>query len=260
MSAIAGLNVPEPPRRGPRTPAELDPAVKVRLEAGEVDTVNFAEQFAIDIGVLTARRLPEVPAVGAQGLPLKARLRRAADALSAVHAVEALAARVADECDTLRAVAALAVARADRDPAKRLTLLQPFADDPHFAVREWAWIGLRDELHEELLGLAPELAAWTSAPQPNLRRFVSEISRPRGVWCRHLGVLRSDPGKAVGLIEPLRADESRYVRMSVANWLNDASKDNPEWVRSICSDWSSSGHPHTLSICKRGLRSVGPTT
>ena len=44
----------------------------------------------------------------------------------------------------------------------------------------------------------------------------------------------ADPTPVLPLLEALRDDESEYVRRSVANHLNDISKDHPDLVAEGC--------------------------
>jgi len=76
-------------------------------------------------------------------------------------------------------------------------------------------------------------------------------------WRAHVAALRADPSLGLAVLEPLRADPSKYVRDSVANWLNDASKDDPAWVRSVCARWTrESRGKETAYTVKRALRTI----
>jgi hypothetical protein len=47
----------------------------------------------------------------------------------------------------------------------------------------------------------------------------------------------NDPSAGIALLEKLKYDDSLYVRKSVANHLNDISKDHPELVIKILKKW-----------------------
>ena len=48
---------------------------------------------------------------------------------------------------------------------------------------------------------------------------------------------KQDPSPILPVLEKLRDDESEFVRKSVANNLNDISKDHPEIVMDLCELW-----------------------
>jgi 3-methyladenine DNA glycosylase AlkC len=141
--------------------------------------------------------------------------------------------------------------------AERLRLGRRFAVDPHMGVRELAWISLRPHLAKELeLGLRL-LEPWVHDTDANARRFASEITRPRGVWCQHIQRLKDEPCLGEPILEPLNSDPSRYVQNSVANWINDASKSQPGWAKGVCRRWAKlSKTPQTTYIVKRALRTL----
>jgi hypothetical protein len=48
---------------------------------------------------------------------------------------------------------------------------------------------------------------------------------------------KKDPSLILGVLEKLKDDDSEFVLRSVANNLNDISKDNPELVLDVCEKW-----------------------
>lgn len=69
---------------------------------------------------------------------------------------------------------------------------------------------------------------WTFHSNQHLRRLASEGCRPRLPWAMALPVFKKDPTMILSILENLLNDDSPYVRKSVANNLNDISKDSPE--------------------------------
>ncbi|MBL4889119.1 MAG: hypothetical protein JKX97_03730 [Candidatus Lindowbacteria bacterium] len=68
---------------------------------------------------------------------------------------------------------------------------------------------------------------WTRDKNMHVRRLVSEGSRPRLPLGMALRKFKKDPRPVIELLELLKDDSELYVRRSVANNLNDISKDNP---------------------------------
>lgn len=148
-------------------------------------------------------------------------------------------------------------AQSELDLQARLAAIRPLADDAHFGVREWAWMAVRPHLAQQLKASVAHLTPWTAEPSERLRRFASEALRPRGVWCAHIPALKQKPEQALPILSPLRADLSVYVQDSVANWLNDAAKDQPDWVRDLCAQWlQATPTDATRRICQRAMRNL----
>jgi len=100
------------------------------------------------------------------------------------------------------------------------------------------------------------LHEWTDDPDEHVRRLVSEGSRPRLPWGQQLPAIIEDPSVTLDLLEKLKDDRSEYVRRSVANHLNDISKDHPDTVVDICRRWHKDAGPERLWIIRHATRTL----
>ncbi|MFE6027282.1 DNA alkylation repair protein [Streptomyces niveus] len=101
------------------------------------------------------------------------------------------------------------------------------------------------------------VALWAQSPSHNVRRLATEGVRSRLPWARTLTVFVKDPRPVLAILEPLRSDPSEYVRKSVANNLNDISKDAPDLALETALRWlEESPTPETNWIVKHGLRTL----
>lgn len=237
------------------------------LNSGQEAASTLTECLAVDMAVLMETALPDVGAEAVEALRrhtsagITRRMAIAAEQILAAQGPTAAAPLSGHPSDTVRGWACFVIGGADGlSLADRLDRLRPLADDPHFGVREWAWLALRPHIAASLEDALSLLATWTAEPSERLRRFASEATRPRGVWCAHLAPLKAQPDLGLPILVPLQADPAPYVQDSVGNWLNDAAKSQPAWVRALCAQWRErSPGPETARICKRALRSLDKT-
>jgi 3-methyladenine DNA glycosylase AlkC len=82
-----------------------------------------------------------------------------------------------------------------------------------------------------------QLKLWAISSDMHHRRLASEGCRPRLPWSFALKELKKDPTPIFPILEILKADTEDYVRRSVANNLNDISKDHPEKVVELVKRW-----------------------
>ena len=115
--------------------------------------------------------------------------------------------------------------------------------------------GIRPFLKADQAATLREMIKWASDPNEHVRRLASEGCRPRLPWSFQLESLRRDPSPVLPILTRLNADPSPYVRKSVANHLNDITKDHPDWVLSLTDSWPKD-NPHTNWIIKHALRSL----
>ena len=126
----------------------------------------------------------------------------------------------------------------------------------HFLTRySSAEFAVREFLKRDLARTLTVMEGWSRDENEHVRRLASEGSRPRLPWSFQLTALMADPAPVAPILENLRADPSLYVRKSVANHLNDISKDHPGWLLQRLKSWDRS-QVHTQWIAKRAARTL----
>ena len=106
-----------------------------------------------------------------------------------------------------------------------------------FTQRFTAEFAIRPFLIHEPKKTLKVLHKWTKDPSVHVRRLVSEGSRPRLPWGELLRDFIKDPTPTLELLDKLKYDEEIYVRKSVANHLNDISKDHPKLAVQTAQQW-----------------------
>lgn len=116
-----------------------------------------------------------------------------------------------------------------------------------FAVRPFI-LKYEDKMMEQM-------HEWTLHNNEHVRRLASEGSRPRLPWGVALAPFKQNPDAILPIVEALKNDPSEYVRRSVANNLNDISKDHPDKVMALAKAWM--GHSkETDWVVKHACRTL----
>lgn len=82
-----------------------------------------------------------------------------------------------------------------------------------------------------------QMRAWSTHTAPMVRRLATEGCRPRLPWAMALPQFKKDPSTILPILEQLKNDDSESVRRSVANNLNDISKNHPDLILDIAQKW-----------------------
>lgn len=117
-----------------------------------------------------------------------------------------------------------------------------------FAIRPYL------EQHPELC--RQTLHDWLADPDPLVRRLISEGARPRLPWGARIPIFSADPSWTLELLTALRDDPADTVRLSVANHLNDLSKDHPDLVRQVARAWLPGAPPARRLLIRHALRTL----
>ena len=116
-----------------------------------------------------------------------------------------------------------------------------------FAVREF--------LKRDFKKTIAHMRQWAGDKSHHVRRLASEGSRPRLPWSFKLDDVIKDPALTFPILEQLKQDPELYVRKSVANHLNDVSKDHPDRMLELVNTWDKT-NANTAWIIKHASRSL----
>lgn len=100
------------------------------------------------------------------------------------------------------------------------------------------------------------MQGWLDDPNRHVRRLISEGARPRLPWAMQLPALMDDPTPVLPFLKRLRDDPEPYVRRSVANHLNDISKDHPALVVRLAADWMAGADKERRALLSHACRSL----
>jgi 3-methyladenine DNA glycosylase AlkC len=264
----------EEKRKGARSVKDVPKNVLQQLNCGQIESANLVEWLAIDQLVLlknllqATNRTIYLKAILAKVATLKKQTVNTINEaignsiyLQTQQAGDAAFFTIiaSHKADAVRCWAAYVVSSNKQLTLKEtLQQIEPFAADTHFGVREISWLATRPTIAKNLLESIQLLKKWAKHTNDNIRRFASEATRPRGVWCAHIDILKQKPELGLPILELLKCDKSKYVQDSVGNWLNDASKTAPQFVIDICTKWEKESEtPETMYIIKKAMRTIG---
>lgn len=260
-------------RKGAKSTKDIPKEILEQLNRGEIETANLVEWLAVDQRILLENLLKQnnrteyLKPVIAKIDQLKKETVNTINEAIGTGLFELTTQKKDDffwaimsnhNADLVRCWATYTIGKNENlNISETLKQIQPFSADKHFGVREICWITVRAKIARNLTESIEILSTWTSNADENIRRFTTEATRPRGVWCEHIEELKQNPELGLAILEPLKSDKAKYVQDSVANWLNDASKTQPKFVTELCKLWEKeSDTKETKYIIKRALRTI----
>jgi 3-methyladenine DNA glycosylase AlkC len=119
-----------------------------------------------------------------------------------------------------------------------------------------AEFAIRTLLRHDVDRALPIVVKWTGSADPAVRRLASEGTRPYLPWAIRVPQILSAPGVMVPVLDALYRDPDAVVRRSVANHLNDLSRDHPELVVDTAARWLSAPNENTPAVVRHALRTL----
>lgn len=260
-------------RKGARNTKDIPAEILAQLNCGKIETANLVEWLAVDQRLLLKNLLTEHQRTDYLNPILNKIDQLKKQTVNTIN--EAIGTGILEQtikhndsnflnvlshhkADLIRCWATYIIGKNEKlNITETLKKIQPFSADKHFGVREICWLAVRAKISQNLHQSIKILSEWTSSRDENIRRFTTEATRPRGVWCEHIEELKQDPELGLSILEALKSDKSKYVQDSVGNWLNDASKSRPDFIKELCKRWEKEiGTNEIRYIIKKALRTI----
>ncbi|MFC5930399.1 DNA alkylation repair protein [Cryobacterium melibiosiphilum] len=102
----------------------------------------------------------------------------------------------------------------------------------------------------------PIVLEWTTSADPDVRRLASEGTRPFLPWAIRVPAILADPAATLPVLHALYRDDNEVVRRSVANHLNDLSRQQPELVVTTTAAWLAAPDENTAQLVRHALRTL----
>lgn len=115
---------------------------------------------------------------------------------------------------------------------------------------------IRTLLRHDLDRAFTTIHGWTESDNVAVRRLATEGTRPYLPWSVRVPELLRRSGATVPILDALYRDPEEYVRRSVANHLNDLSRDNARLVVETAARWLAEPDSNTDWVVRHGLRTL----
>ena len=115
---------------------------------------------------------------------------------------------------------------------------------------------IRPLLEHDLDRALRTVITWTGSPDASVRRLASEGTRPFLPWAKRVQAILEHPEGTVPVLDSLYQDDSEFVRRSVANHLNDLSRQQPELAVATATRWRERPNRNTDWVVRHGLRTL----
>lgn len=100
------------------------------------------------------------------------------------------------------------------------------------------------------------IRTWTASGDEHVRRLASEGTRPYLPWGTRVPALTQTPAATIPILDALYRDPSDYVRRSVANHLNDVSREHATLAVDTAARWLTTPDDNTARVVRHSLRTL----